>query len=211
MTVGRRWRWPRTGTLAVLAGLLIASAALRLLSGADAFVARAQDQADPIEMAATGAENVGDIAPEDMPNTLLEALRAQKARLDARERKIQLREKALEVTESEISEKMAALVDAEDRLRQTIALARGAAEADIAGLTEVYSKMKPKNAALLFTEMAPDFAAGFLARMRPDVVAGIMAGLPPDRAYAVSAILAARNSEVPKEEGEGAAQSGASE
>ncbi|SIS51721.1 Flagellar motility protein MotE, a chaperone for MotC folding [Roseivivax lentus] len=194
-----RRRGSRTGTLAVLAGLMIASAALRVVSGADTLIARAAgDTADAVPVAMTAEGDASEMM-EAEPDTLLAALRVQKARLEAREQEIRLREKALKVAEAEITEKMTALVDAEARLRQTISLARGAAEADVAGLTEVYSRMKPKNAALLFREMAPEFAAGFLARMKPDVAAAIMAGLPPDRAYAISAILAARNSDVPRE------------
>lgn len=198
---GTTRRWPRTGVLAVLAGLMIASATLRLLSGADAFIAQAASETEPLEEPA----EVSDAELTDMleaePMTLLDALNQKEARLKLRERKIITREKALDISEKAIKNQLAALVDAEERLRRTISLAQGAAEADVAGLTEVYSRMKPKNAAALFTEMAPDFAAGFLARMRPEVAAAIMAGLPPDRAYAISAILAARNSDVPKELG----------
>ncbi|MHA6324459.1 MotE family protein [Roseivivax sp. CAU 1753] len=192
-------RLPRIGTLSVLAGLMIGSAGLRVLSGADAFMARAAGEpaasatTDPT--GSTEQQEFSDAAPD----TLLAALREQKARLEKRERAVQLREKALKVADLEITEKMDALVDAEARLRQTISLARGAAEADVAGLTEVYSRMKPKNAATLFQEMAPEFAAGFMGRMKPEVAAAIMAGLTPERAYAISAILAARHADVPKE------------
>ena len=192
-------RLPRIGTLGVLAGLMLGSALLRMLTGAEAMMARAgaEPTALPAPTAIAAEPLSGDAGQE--PETLLEALRMQKTRLEAREREILLREKALKVAETEITEKLTALVDAEEKLRQTISLARGAAEADVTRLTEVYSKMKPKNASILFQEMDPQFAAGFMARMRPDIAAAIMAGLTPDRAYAISAILAARNSDVPKD------------
>lgn len=196
---GRVGRPPRLGPLALLAGLLALSAGLRLISGAEMMMARA---ADGPEIAGAVASDIAPPEPApvtDTPSTLLEELRLRKAQLDERDRKLRLHEKALEVAETEIDEKLAALVAAEESLRETIALARGAAEADVARLTEVYSKMKPKNAAILFEEMAPEFAAGFLARMRPEAAAAIMAGLSPRRAYAISALLAARNAEVPRD------------
>lgn len=198
---GTTRRWPRAGVLAILAGLMIASATLRLLSGADAFIAQAAGETEPLK----APEEVSDAELAEMlddePMTLLDALNQKEARLKLRERKIIKREKALELSERAVKQQLIALEDAEERLRRTISLAQGAAEADVAGLTEVYSRMKPKNAAALFTEMAPDFAAGFLARMRPEVALAIMAGLPPDQAYAISAILAARNSDVPTSRG----------
>lgn len=80
-----------------------------------------------------------------------------------------------------------------------MALADGAAEADLAQLTVVYENMKPKDAAALFEKMEPTFAAGFLSRMQPSSSAQILANLTPDKAYSISVIFAARNSEVPKE------------
>ena len=88
---------------------------------------------------------------------------------------------------------------AEDELRKTISLAEGAAERDVQQLTEIYQAMKPKEAAALFNGMDPQFAAGFLGRMRPAEAAGIMAGMDPGAAYAISALLAGRNTDVPRQ------------
>ena len=103
------------------------------------------------------------------------------------------------IAETEIDRKMAALEEAEANLRATLALANGAAEEDLARLTDVYANMKPKQAAALFEEMDPNFAAGFLGRMRPDAAAAILAGLTPRAAYTISVVLAGRNADVPKE------------
>ncbi|WP_343035866.1 MotE family protein [Sulfitobacter maritimus] len=129
---------------------------------------------------------------------LLLALQERESRLKEREKRIDARAKALSVAGEEIEQRLKALEAVEARLRDTLALADGAAEDDLAKLTTVYESMKPKEAAALFQTMEPDFAAGFLGRMRPESAASIMAGLPPDVAYLISAILAGRNANAPK-------------
>ena len=97
--------------------------------------------------------------------------------MSKREADLRARMQALSVAEAEIERRMTAMEEAERRLRETLAVAKTAAEDDVAQLTQVYATMKPKQAAALFEEMEPDFAAGFLGRMRPDAAAAIMAGL----------------------------------
>jgi len=80
-----------------------------------------------------------------------------------------------------------------ERLERLLAVARTAAETDIAQLVSVYEAMKPKDTARIFAEMTPDFAAGFLARMQPEVAARVVAALDPEKAYSISVVLAGRN------------------
>lgn len=187
------------GSVLLIAGLLISSAALRLATGLDIAVAggstapRSEPSA-PSEPA-PAVPQPGDRAEM---GRLLAALKERESRLETREAQLDARAKALSVAGEEIEERLLTLETAEARLRETLALADGAAEGDLARLTTVYEAMKPKDAAALFQTMEPDFAAGFLARMRPDAAAAIMAGLPPEIAYSVSAILAGRNASVPK-------------
>ena len=188
------------GSVLLIATLLMSSAVLRLASG----VALAEDSAPstPAEAAMTEQQ----ISTPDQPvpldrtgkNRLLEALQMREARLQARERKLEMRAKALSIADEEITKRMAELEEAENALRQTLSLADGAAENDLARLTTVYESMKPKETAALFQTMEPGFAAGFLGRMRPDVAAAVMTGLPPEVAYSISVIMAGRNAKVPK-------------
>ena len=162
------------------------------------------DMLDAGEMAAGMMASAGEMAgqsemmPEDMQH-LLSALRNREQQLNRREVQIEDRMKALEIADEAIDRKLAALIEAEERLSATLALADGASEGDLAKLTEVYEKMKPKDAAALFEEMAPEFSAGFLSRMKPAAAASVMAGLKPKTAYTISVILAGRNAWVPKE------------
>ena len=196
----RRPRRRNKGVLAVIGGLLIASAVARLAvqAGAAFALEPSGDQAgqpaakhdaqDPLSCAAEE-----DIAP------ILEALRQREERVATREEAIQARMQALSVAEAEIERKLVAMEEAEQKLRATLATAQSAAEDDVERLTQVYATMKPKQAAILFEEMDPEFAAGFLARMRPDAAAAIMAGLTPQKAYTISVMLAGRNAGAPRQ------------
>ena len=197
--------------LGVIAGLLIASALVRLGIGAEQAVARALDAAEP-RLAEAGQDPVtrtpvmsamSDNFPAEMSNAevsdMLAAFQAREARLVAREAALEERLAALNVANQQITEKLAQLEAAEAQLRETIALAETASKDDLDRLTQVYENMKPKQAAALFEEMDPNFAAGFLGRMRPEAAADIMAGLSPASAHLFSVVLAGRNANVPQE------------
>ncbi|MEH7830266.1 MotE family protein [Gemmobacter denitrificans] len=181
------------GALFILALLLMASGSLRIGTNVGQALASQGDQATA-EPEATPALNCP--AP---PLALAEALKEREQQVSIRETALEERLAALDLAESVIETRLAALVEAEEKLRATIALADGAAEGDLARLTEVYQAMKPKDAAALFDGMDPEFAAGFLGRMRPEAAAAVLSGMSSERAYSVSAILAGRNANVPRE------------
>lgn len=128
---------------------------------------------------------------------VLKLLKSREAVLEKREADLEMRLEVLKAAESQIERNTQALIAAERELKSTMALADGAAENDLTQLTQVYESMKPKQAIPLFAQMDPQFAAGFLGRMRSEVAGQIMAGLDPQKAYAISVILAGRNSNVP--------------
>ncbi|MDJ0627405.1 MAG: hypothetical protein QNJ44_04015 [Rhodobacter sp.] len=185
------------GALWLIAGLLLASGVLRFASDTGPALAR-EVQA---MQAGVGQPEPEDAGCEDPPDiaTVLDALAAQRERLDTREAALADRLAALSLAEQEIARNLQALEAAETELEATLALADQAAEGDLTRLTAVYENMKPKEAAALFEEMAPEFAAGFLGRMRPDAAAAVMAGMSPQTAYTISVFLAGRNAEVPTE------------
>ncbi len=199
----KRNRRIRGGALWLTSILMVGSAAVRVAIQAGPALAKETPheedapivQTEPVET----YENAGKAphAPADL-QILVTALQERKRKLDQREAQIEDRVKALEIASGAIDRKLKALVEAEERLGATLALADGASEDDLTRLTDVYEKMKPKDVAALFEEMEPGFAAGFLARMRPDAAAGVMAGLSPKVAYTISVVLAGRNASVPK-------------
>lgn len=138
-------------------------------------------------------------APQPEIAALLAALQQREASVTSRETALSDEMLALGRARAEIAREMAALREAESQLEETLALADGAAEGDLARLTRMYEVMKPKEAAPLFQEMDPVFAAGFLGRMQPESAAAILSGMEPKSAYRLSIILAGRNGSVPTE------------
>jgi len=205
------------GSILVIAGLLLGSATIRLAMSTSA--ALAQSGQLPTEPAPTGNVESGTLTKNDSqlavdpvlqaPDSdtpidrgeisgLITALTEREAQVAKREKKLEMRMRALSVADEEIEKRMASLAETERALRETLSLADQASEKDILRLTTVYESMKPKDAAALFEQMEPAFAAGFLGRMRPDAAANVMAGLSPEAAYSISVILAGRNANVPK-------------
>lgn len=192
----RRLRRAAGGRRALpLIALLLAAAGLLRLGGSGPAIAR-----EMAALAASPAEAESAPACEPPPDLqqVLDSLAKRRARLEEREAAVDERTAALSRAEEQINAKLAELTAAETRLQKTLALADGAAENDVAQLTQVYEKMKPKEASALFEKMEPSFAAGFLARMSPEASARVMAGLTPETAYSISVVLAGRHAGLPK-------------
>lgn len=143
-------------------------------------------------------------ASADLLRVLQEGLaEVDDLRRDLHEREAVLadRESALMAAQTLVEERLAELEAAETRLAALIATSDQAAETDLERLTRVYETMPPETAAALFAQMPPSFASGFIARMAPPASAALMAAMPPEQAYAVSVILATRNSSAPRLDG----------
>lgn len=130
---------------------------------------------------------------------LLASIQERQDQLARREEELAQRLQLLNSVEARVAQQMIALEQAEQKLASTLAIADGATENDLARLTAVYEKMKPKNAAEIFQTMEMSFAAGFLSRMKPEAAAGIMSEMPADTAYSVSVFMAGRNATAPTE------------
>ncbi|MBN2906240.1 MAG: hypothetical protein JXJ18_05990 [Rhodobacteraceae bacterium] len=183
--------------LPVIAGLFLASGLIRFGGGtAQALTAELRNLTAPEPVV---EDTVDPCPPPPDIAVVLAALQARAAELDSRQAMLEDRAATLEIAEEEITRQMRSLEAAEAALKSTLTLADDAAESDISRLTAVYEKMKPDQAAALFTQMDPEFAAGFVGRMRPDAAAAVMAGLDPTVAYSISVILAGRNARAPKQ------------
>ncbi len=200
----RKYRAPGGGVLFLVAGLFAASAITRFAGAPGHAVAQ--------ELAALGNAPEPAMSSHEKPATapsqgdmserlasMLEELKARKAALEERERRLAARQQAVDLAETRLREELQALEKARKELSATVSLASTAAEDDLKRLTSVYENMKPKQAAELFEKMAPEFAAGFIGRMRADAAAQIMAGMSPEAAYTISVILAGRNAKAPRD------------
>jgi len=181
------------GALPMLAGLVLASAMLRLGDGT------AGSLFDLLSEATTAHASADPAADGDEAAALLAALEERQAVLDTREAELDAKAGELAAAQEKLNATMEEIRIAEEDLRELLKLADSAAEDDLARLATVYQNMKPAEAAPLFQEMPPDFAAGFLAMMDPVAAAAILARLPPDAGYAISVTLAGRYAALPKE------------
>lgn len=199
---GRR---PKVGAAALIVGCFAASAAIRLVdpTGPAAYAAAALAAQDGGDHAAASVHSPGatggECKPEGDAGALLQAVRERELQLRDRALQIADRERLLEAAEARVRAERERLEEARARLEQTLSIADDAAEADIKRLVEVYENMDPKKSSKIFQTMDIGFAAGFLARMRQDVAAQVLAGLPAERAYAISATIAGRNANAPRE------------
>ena len=175
------------GALVILALILASSGALRIGSGIGAAMASAaeDDTSTPLNCPVP-------------PAALAEALVSREAHVREQEAILEERLAALALADQAITKRLAELQTAEAGLRETLTIADGAAEKDLARLTAVYEAMRPADAAALFQTMAPEFAAGFLGRMRPEIAAAVLAGMKPDKAYSISVLIAGRNATAPR-------------
>ncbi|SOH94388.1 Flagellar motility protein MotE, a chaperone for MotC folding [Monaibacterium marinum] len=181
----------RTPALLVLIGIFAASAGLRIAAEGPnwahqfaSFVPSAH--ANPTE----------ETMPEPDGDAFLQALQRRDAELDARAAQMDARSQQLSTAQASLRNQIAELERAEADLRDTLALASGAADNDVARLVTVYESMRAATAAPLFEAMEPSFAAGFLMRMEPEAAGQILSELSPERAYALSAVMAGRHSAV---------------
>ncbi|WP_018148364.1 MotE family protein [Henriciella marina] len=117
------------------------------------------------------------------------ALQARSADLQQREIDLRAREADLRRQADELSALQAAVEERWDKMTVN-------AEADLEHLTDMYSAMKPDQAALIFNQMDPGFAAGFLRLMNSDQAGLILAGMQSDKAYVVSVQMANRNRDI---------------
>jgi flagellar motility protein MotE (MotC chaperone) len=118
--------------------------------------------------------------------------------LAAREAMLADRERAISAAQALLEQRLADLEASEARLAALISTSDQAAEGDLDRLTRVYETMPPAEVAAIFAQMQPSFAAGFLTRMSPAASANLMAAMTPQQAYAVSVVIATRNSSAPR-------------
>lgn len=182
----------RAPVLSVVSGFLLGSIAIRAVLGAEAAQALVEEDNTPVT-------EVAQCVAGTPPAELVAALQQREEAVQSREEQLLAEVVELEQAKGLLEAKIAELSAAELALKETLALADSAAEKDLLTLTAAYEQMKPADAAALFSEMDPVFAAGFLSRLTPEAAAGVLTELEPNFAYALSAILAGRNTQVPTE------------
>ncbi|CUX80244.1 MAG: hypothetical protein HLUCCA05_09825 [Roseibaca calidilacus] len=190
MTVNTKLRGAGMGAVLFLVAALLFVAGLSRLSLGVASAVAAEDTAPEPPESAVEIPDGG---------ALFDALRAREARLLEQEKALADRSDALRAAEAQLRRQLDELQAAESRLAATLAQTESAAENDLSRLTTVFEHMKPPQAAALFATMETEFAAGFIARLDPQFAGEVMAELDPTLAYGISAVLAGRHAQTPRE------------
>ncbi|MGJ8560735.1 MAG: MotE family protein [Litorimonas sp.] len=137
-----------------------------------------------------GAKNAACLTP-----ALVAAFEPRHKALQTRAAKLDLREAELEDLENTIQARLGDMEKTRDELKAMTAQIDVVAGADISHLVEMYSTMKPKNAAAIFDRMDPAFAAGFLREIDSARAGVIMAEMGEEQSYRISLLIANRHAE----------------
>lgn len=103
---------------------------------------------------------------------------------------------ALKAWEKELEDQTAELQTLQATLEERWKEIQAASDEDIRHLAQMYSVMKPDQAATIFNQMDPSFAAGFLRLMNSEQAGLILANMESKKAYVVSIKLASMNADV---------------
>ena len=139
---------------------------------------------------------------------VLTSLADRRDALEQRQRDLDLRANIIQATEKRVDGKIAELKALQAKIEALIGQRDAKELEQLDGLVKVYTAMKPKDAARIFSSLDDNVRLGLAGRMKPDVIAGIMASLPSDVAQKLSVQLANRF-KLPAEVGAAAANAAA--
>ena len=173
--------------------------------------ASAEDKTAKVEMASLNASETPTATPAALEMTSKKparsdevcftgeaaaALASDQKSLQNRADALQAQELALQSREQEINRKAEELAALQLTIDERWKTMTTSADEDITHLAQMYSAMKPDQAASIFNQMDPAFAAGFLRLMPSDQAGLILAGMQAEKAYVVSVKLASRNGDI---------------
>jgi len=134
------------------------------------------------EPAATSAETQDNATAPDTQTS-------QPQDLNAREQALAKKEAELQALERQVDEKLTTLRELEIRMQNLIDSAASIQDEKMAHLIDVYSNMKPKQAALVLQTLEEPIAVRILAGMSGRKAGEILSSVRADRAAALSAAL----------------------
>jgi flagellar motility protein MotE (MotC chaperone) len=134
------------------------------------------------EMAGLSAEEV----------QVLEALRARREALDLRASEASTHDELMLAAEQRLNERLAELRQLESHVSDLLGQLDEAQEQRLAGLVDVYQRMRSKDAAAVFDGLDDDVLVQVASRMRQSNLAEIMGRMDPARARALTRMLADR-------------------
>ena len=128
---------------------------------------------------------------EDLEKAL-SFVREQRELLQIFENDLNERRAELDLREKNVQNRYNLAQNKEAKVRKLLRMAQTASEEDVQSLAEIYTSMKPKQAAKLFERMDVHLAAGFLGLMQTKDAAAIMEQISPEVANSLASTMASR-------------------
>jgi len=123
---------------------------------------------------------------------VLTSLADRRDALETRQRALDLRANIIAATEKRVDDKIAQLKILQARIEALLGQRDAKETEQLDALVKVYTAMKPKDAARIFSALDDTVRIGVAGRMKPDTMAGIMAALPAEVAQKLTLELASR-------------------
>jgi len=123
---------------------------------------------------------------------VLTSLAGRRDVLDDRQHELDLKANVLAATEKRVDEKIVQLKALQARIEAVMGQREAKETEQLDGLVRIYTAMKSKDAARIFSSLNDDVRIGVAGRMKPDAMAGILSALPSDVAQKLTVELAGR-------------------
>lgn len=196
----------RSHVLLTLGVLFTIGGVTRFLPDALAFAEQPAGQRTESPAGASASTIAATPAPKSAPSGALQEVcfTAETASLlkedqwlfEAEREELKQQSLALQEWEVELQRQTAELKALQAALETRWDEMQAGADRDVQHLAQMYSVMKPDQAAGIFNQMDPGFAAGFLRLMPSDQAGLILAAMQAEKAYVVSVKLATLNDDV---------------
>jgi len=143
--------------------------------------------ANPSCPAPSFAETAG-LSPSEVQ--VLQSLGARREMLDARSAEIDTREELLAAAERRVEDRVSELKRLEARVQELMGTVDDEQNKRIAGLVDVYQRMRAKDAAAVFDALDEEVLVDVASRMRQANLAEVMGKMDPARARRLTILLA---------------------
>ncbi|MDA7948892.1 MAG: hypothetical protein MPJ78_15625 [Hyphomicrobiaceae bacterium] len=121
---------------------------------------------------------------------ILEGLSNRRKTLDKRARELELRENLLKAAEKRVEAKIAELKSIESRIEGELKKHDDGRKAEYQRLVQMYSNMKPKDAAKIFDRLDLNVLTDLVRQMKPRVMSAILAAMTPAAAERLTLAIA---------------------
>lgn len=123
------------------------------------------------------------------PPELYESLILERQRLYEKAKKLELKERELQILEKRIQEQIASLKDLEATIDKKLSEIEGVQDQRVKLLVKALSEMRASKAAEMLINMDKDMAVKLLSQLKSSEIANILSAMPPDKAASLSEAL----------------------